>query len=359
MEDVKREPSKRLLHLDILRIMAIFFVAFNHTGNRGYTYFSQNRESILYFLYMAFSVLCKIAVPVFFMISGALLLHRQETLRQLFSKRVFRMVLVLIVASLPYYLWVKPTDAPGVLDFFSFIYSDCVASFIWYLYSYIGFLLLLPFLRSMVKNMEKKDFIYLFVGHIVLVGIIPCLEFCLSGGKVTLNDSFSSVIFVTQNIFFALMGYFIERVWNEQIGKKTVLCLISGSIVSIFATCAITHYQLISSVENTEQIERFFECFISIPAIAVFILIKSISRKIKGNRIQKILSVLGASVFGVYLIEKFVRVLTEKVYIVLSPIVGSFVASLGWCFATCCVALVIIVILKHIPFVKIVVNKFI
>ena len=60
---------KRLLHLDLLRIIAIFFVIFNHTGDRGYMLFTDNVGTALYFPYMAFSVLCKVAVPIFFMIS--------------------------------------------------------------------------------------------------------------------------------------------------------------------------------------------------------------------------------------------------------------------------------------------------
>lgn len=101
MSEVQIQDSSRvrLLHPDILRILAIYLVAFNHTGDRGYMLFANSAGSALYFPYMAFSVLCKIAVPIFFMISGALLLPKEESFKQLFQKRVLRMAVVLILNS--------------------------------------------------------------------------------------------------------------------------------------------------------------------------------------------------------------------------------------------------------------------
>ena len=208
--------------------------------------------------------------------------------------------------------------------------------------------------------MEKKDFIYLLAGHLVLVGVIPCLEFCLSGGTVTLNESFSSVIFVTQNVFFAIMGYYLEHVFDKKIDKKIIGGLLVGSAVAIAVTCAMTHYQTIRiAIDSPEQSERFFECFIAVPAITVFLLVKHVSLKINGSTVQKVLSILGSSVFGVYLIEKLARAVTEGVYGVLSPLLGSFVAAIAWCVTTCCLSFAVILGLKHIPFVKTLVNAFI
>jgi surface polysaccharide O-acyltransferase-like enzyme len=76
--------SNRLIHLDLLRLIAIFLVIFNHTGERGYILFISKMGSPISLLYMAASVFCKIAVPLFFMISGALLLKKEESLKQLF-----------------------------------------------------------------------------------------------------------------------------------------------------------------------------------------------------------------------------------------------------------------------------------
>ena len=70
------EKKDRLLHIEVLRVIAAFLVIFNHTGSLGFTLFQRYESStFLYWLYLFFSVLCKIGVPLFFMISGALLLR--------------------------------------------------------------------------------------------------------------------------------------------------------------------------------------------------------------------------------------------------------------------------------------------
>lgn len=362
MSDViNREPKGRLLHLDVLRIAAICLVVFNHTGDRGYMLFANEMDSALYFPHMMFSVFCKIAVPIFFMISGALLLPKEETLKQLFTKRVLRMATVLVVVSVPYYLWLHRSNGLGIADFFTYIYENCATTSLWYLYSYIGLLLLLPFLRSMVKSMKQKDFIYLLIGHVVLVGVLPCLEYCLWEGNAALNAAFSSVIFVSQNVFFALMGYFLEYVLDERCPKKKTLAFgIVLSVIAITVTCLITYLQAINVGEcSTEQQEAFFNSFICIPAMTVYWGIKHLPFRGDNPKRQRVLPILGASVFGVYLIEKIIRAMTRGIYLWLSPFVGSFAASLVWCLAVCGIGFAIIVPLKHIPVLKKLVNKFI
>ena len=358
---VKKKETARLVHLDILRILSIYLVAFNHTSEHGYMLFADRAESVLYFPYMAFSVLCKIAVPIFFMISGALLLPKQESFKQLLKKRILRMAVVLIIVSVPYYYLFLRSNGVSVSNFLTYIYGNNATTALWYLYSYIGLLLLLPFLRSMVKGMKQKDFIYLLIGYIVFVGVLPCLEYILWGGSVTLNESFSSVLFVTQNVFFALVGYYLEHVFEHKNNNKKIILLgIVLSIISIVVTCFITNYQMLrEGMCSPEQIESFFNCFICIPAITVYFWIKYASSKINSQRIQTAIAIFGSAVFGVYLIEKIVRLLTRTVYTSLVSFTGSFVASLVWCFATCCLAFLIIIPLKYIPGINKLVNKLI
>ena len=93
--------------------------------------------------------------------------------------------------------------------------------------------------------------------------------------------------------------------------------------------------------------------------MTVYFAVKSLCSSYRGQGAEKVMSVLGAAVFGVYLIEKIIRTLTDGVYTLLSPIIGSFAASLVWCLVVCCVSFAIIIPLKHIPGVKKLVNRLI
>lgn len=354
------QNKNRFVHLDLLRIIAIFFVIYNHTGSNGYMLFASCIGSPVSVFYLIFSILCKIAVPLFFLVSGALLLKKEETLKQLFFKRIFRMIIVLVLVSVPYYYWLHRDNGTGFLDFFRWIYTNSASSSLWYLYSYIALLLMLPFLRSMVKNMKQQDFVYLFIGNVIFVGVLPCLEYLLTNKTNMIHNSFTPIIFVTQSVFFVLMGYYFEHVYDiTKLKKKHLFFCVLSSVVAILLTCFITYYQTTIEICTPHQLERFFDCFICIPAFTVFILIKRLGISTKKKYVGHCISIAGSAVFGVYLIEKIIRSLLIKVYDILQPFVGSFFASLFWSFAVLVISLLIIVVLKRIPVIKKLVNKLI
>lgn len=361
MSDKYKKTESRLLHLDMLRVLAIFLVIFNHTGDRGYFLFADRMETALYFPYMLVSICCKVAVPIFFMISGALLLPKEEPLRVLFSRRILRMVTVLLVISVPYYYWLHRIEGLGISSFLIYIYANSASTSLWYLYSYLSLLLMLPFLRRMVKVMEKKDFLYLFSGYIVLTGVVPCLEYLLWKGQVNFHESFSPVLFSSQNIFYALMGYYLEHIADDKkLDKRGTALIILINVLVFCSTAFMTHYQTVAEGEcDATQLEQFFNCFICIPAMSIYCILKMKGQQIKNGKARKVLMVLGEAVFGVYLIEKFGRALTDPIYIVLCPYMGSFAASLIWCMTVLLVSLLIILALKRIPVLKNMVNKFI
>lgn len=360
LSNTLQNPSKRLVHLDLLRLIAIYLVIFNHTGDRGYFLFTNSGDSLLYFPYMMFSVFCKIAVPLFFMISGALLLPKKETLKQLYTKRVFKMLTVLLLVSIPYYLWLQRSNGLNPWSFVSFIYGESASTSLWYLYSYIGLLIVMPFLRSMVANMRYNDYLYLIVGHLIFTGFIPCLELLLWKEQTVIHESFDPAIMTCSPIVYAILGYFLEHVLDEaKYTKRNLAIGLFLGLVAVVLTTLVTYYQttVINVVGN--QYEKYFNCFIAIPALGIYYTIKYISRRIKSNKLINSISMLGASVFGVYLIEKIVRAITDIVYGILSPFVGSFIASLVWCSVVLAMSLVIITVVKRIPYVKDIVNKLI
>ena len=361
MKKLDSVSCEKKLHLELLRLISIYLVIFNHTGENGYMFFVSQIEKPVSYIYMTFSILCKIAVPIFFMISGALLLKKEETLKQLLINRVFRMLIVLFVASIPYYLWLHQSFGTRGIDFIIFIYSESATSSLWYLYSYIALLLLMPFLRNMVKNMKQIDYTYLFIGHIVFVGFLPCIEYLLWKGQITIHESLFPVIFTVQNIYFAVLGYYFEHVVVfEKYGKKIICFGLIASLISVILTCAITSYHMKNiNVTNFEEVERFFGCYIFIPAVTVYCIFKRIVTKIKSIHLSKILIFLGSGVFGVYLVEKIIRAFTSRIHEWLQTVIGIFPSTLIWCVLVLCLSLLVILPLKHLPIIKKIFCKFI
>ena len=95
----------RLVHLELIRIIAIILVVFNHTGTMGFLLYSVTDNPVTYPLYLFLSILSKIGVPLFFMVSGALLIARDESTRTLYCRRVVRIVFVILAFSLVQYFY--------------------------------------------------------------------------------------------------------------------------------------------------------------------------------------------------------------------------------------------------------------
>ena len=92
--------KEKRVYYEWIRLTACFFVIFNHL--KGYVLF-QNASGAKQLFYMVLSVITKINVPLFFMVSGALLLGKREDIFTVLKKRVSRICLVILLFSLGIY----------------------------------------------------------------------------------------------------------------------------------------------------------------------------------------------------------------------------------------------------------------
>lgn len=66
--------SKKKIHLEIIRVIALVCIMFNHTGDRGNSVYLYTDGKLTFMISLIGDILCKIGVPLFLMVSGALLL---------------------------------------------------------------------------------------------------------------------------------------------------------------------------------------------------------------------------------------------------------------------------------------------
>ena len=92
-----KPAKKKLLHIEFLRFLCIWLVMFTHSATEGFSIFIHRPESLFYPFYLAVPFWVKTAVPIFFMISGALLLGREEPISTIFKKRIWRFLQVIFV----------------------------------------------------------------------------------------------------------------------------------------------------------------------------------------------------------------------------------------------------------------------
>ena len=103
----------------------------------------------------------RFAVPVFIMMSGALLLSTKSDIFTFFKRRLLGVLLPFVSWSLIYevYLTYWGIKRDVLID----IYTDNVMYHFWYIYMILGVWCLYPILRKLVRILDDKDYIYMVI----------------------------------------------------------------------------------------------------------------------------------------------------------------------------------------------------
>ncbi len=301
-------PRKPKTYLDILKVLAIFLVLWNHTGS-GFELYNDVHDMPRHLVYLCCSILDKIAVPLFFMASGALLLGREESVHTILTRRVRRFALILLVVSAINYVYYYSGDRNySLYDFAVRLYTGEVVTPLWYLYSYLAFLLTLPFLRKLARTMREKDYFWLLALYLLTELIKVADYFWFRGAK---THSWDFALFTSQiYVLYTLFGFYIDRVMKkERMNLETVTVLIAASALAIGGSYMLTEWKMASAeVWTSETSQTFFSTFVAIPSITVFYIAKCLyTRRPITGRAAAIWSLLSTGTFGTYLFERYWR----------------------------------------------------
>lgn len=329
-------PKSPKTYLDVLKVLAIYLVLWNHTTT-GFDLYNRVLDMPQHLLYLCTSIVDKIAVPLFFMASGALLLGREESWRKILRYRVRRFALILLVVSAINYLqYFNDNSRFSFMDFLTRLYTGSIRTPLWYLYAYLAFLLMLPFLRKMARCMRRADYIWLVVFFIVTQLLSVADFFWFHGNNYHISDF---RFFTSQNyVVFALSGFYIERVMKkERMNLETLTVLIMLSVLAVGGTYILTERRMDwFGAWTSNDSQAFLNTFIAIPSITVFYAAKYwFTRRPASGRKAVIWSLLGTGTFGTYLFERFWRDNTEFVFDFCIKKLDSFTSSLVHILAAC------------------------
>lgn len=348
---------KRKVYFDLLRCIAIFMVLFNHSSKAGYMLFAEYPAgSVQHFLYLTNSILIKCGVPLFFMISGALLLNREEPL-VIVLKRFIKYLCVLIVASAVTYIWSGTMggyyEEISFRNFWKIFYTSRHATAYWYLYTYLMYILMLPVLRKIAKFMVKSEWILIVCIYVVLNTLV-FFDFVIWKGEYT-HNSYMTCFTMSEYVIYPLCGYYLEnRINIDKINKKHVFALVALSLCIITLNAFMTDYRcLIIGSWSEAYCQLFFERYILFVAATVFIITKYIMNKIVlPVTISRTVSLCGQCTFGIYLFERIWRHMTDFIYRSVSGVFTPLISCWIWILSACVLGGFVTMILKKIPIIK-------
>lgn len=305
----------RRLDLELMRVIACFFVIFNHTGENGFFRFSLcDSGSLRFWVYLAVSIFCKFSVPLFFMVSGALLLEREESLGRLWRHRIGKIALVLLAWSFFYYLdevWLgwrefRLGDFAG-----QFLWGNWNLSF-WYLYAYLAMLMTLPLLRKFAGSLTNREFVYLFSLAFVFSSLLPVLQYLLWQENHSFNSDFQLGWVCAQIFVCPLLGYFMrKRIPDFWSGRRLAL-LWAANLGGILVTAGLTVWKAsLTGMLDENHSQSFYNLFSVLNAASVFAACTYLAGR--GAALQRpllrrlcaLLQSMGSCTLGIYLLHLF------------------------------------------------------
>ena len=358
------EKKSKLVYIEILRIIAIAFVMLNHLP---FVSNYMEHEGLLHWTYLFSVIFSRMCIPVFFMLSGSLLLPRDESISVLLKKRILRFSILLVGMNLLTYIasaLIEYVHGNGlylsVWDFITRLFAGNVegAFSLWFLYAYLSLLFVLPVLRPAAKRFGWGEYIFFFVIHFILCSVLPVFNLVakIGGFKgIALSGHLNFPIAAINCFFYALTGYFIDKRLDIRKIKASTLWLM-GIITFIAVGISSVGLHFATDLEG-EYPEKYYMVSEYIGGIFVFILMKYLFTerfpKLSEGKIASAVCFVGSLTFGVYLLDPFLKMAIYPAYI---RFFGDY--AYGLLFCLCWVILSSVVcgavtfVLKKIPFIK-------
>lgn len=340
------EVRKRKTYLDILKILACIAVIVMHLC------VTKNGNLLNWSIFKIFNTVGNFAVPIFVMVSGALLLDKNKKIdyKDIYLKYIPRLLISLIIINVIIYL------TNNIIDHtFSFkgLFLSVVNVFLvktpvpyWYIFMLIGLYAITPMLKSWINNTEEKNIKYFLILFIVYKIIIHTFVSIPGLNIISKFSLFCSSIDIPISGYFGyyIFGYYLNQLDLSKI--KSCYSWLSLFSVTIITCCLELLFSLVFH-EYTNAYTIFSEVFsINIFLIATMLFIScKITFKSDNN---KIIKNIASKTYGIYLFHVLGIQLLGKIGIGSSNafihVIGS--ASIVFIFSYICTYLI-----QKIPYV--------
>lgn len=290
-------------------------------------------------------------VPVFVMISGALLLRpRDEDVRGFYRKRWARIGVPLLVWTAAYLLWQFWRDGLGFPDSLAQAASGSPSIHLYFLYVIAGLYVFTPFLRTVVAHTSRTG-LWWFAGAALSVGMVDQLSALVDGvGGVTAATRFLPFL------GYYLLGWLLAE--REQ-GPRDAL---HGSFALVLGTTGTVLGAWGAAATAGEwgtgaaYVYDFLSPTVIVASVGAFLLLRAWGTQVAGlgpeSRVNRSIAVLSGLSFGVYLVHVMVLYTLRDLGGTPDGLVGLTIAA-GYAVATTLISLVLVAVAQRIPLLRV------
>jgi surface polysaccharide O-acyltransferase-like enzyme len=247
------ERAVRLAWVDVIRAGGAFLVVLAHV-----VLYPSMRGAGSLWAQSAYYTATRVAVPLFFMASGFLLLGREEAYSDFFRKRALRVFIPFVLWSFVYIAWSGGFDGKSfslatIGEALLRILRGPRASHLWFFYVLISLYLFTPVLRIFTRNAQGRDLLYFCALWFLLDPALTLIRH-LTGIQVGFE-----FLFVTGYIGYYVLGYYLGHI---QEAKSLTIAAIA-IIVLTFAFVFVTVYL----GQQAPDYDQFYEGYLSVPVV--------------------------------------------------------------------------------------------
>lgn len=339
--NLSEKPSEKILYLEVIRIIAIFSVILLHCNSQFFTN-ANMFESKTWWLTNLINAISRFGVPLFFMISGYLLLSSKtaDHIELFYRKRFLKILPPFLIWSFIYYynnciIYHVPFR---ISNFLIRMGTQNVIYHFWYLYTILFFYLLTPFIKKIISQCNQKQ-LYLFLFIIILpTTICPFLN------RLLQNWCFYLPMVVDGYWGFFLLGYLLG---TYDLPKKYRKILYGAAVLCVLIAILDT-----ARTSSSAKIDIFYtggyQYHAFIISAAIFLFLKHTIPVVKNKLLSSTITTLGNLSFGLYLCHVL---LIEKLSIIL-PISKAYEQIILYAIITFVLGYVVLYFVSKIKFLN-------
>lgn len=294
--------NEKRVDFELIRSAAIAAVVFIHVASPIVNNYGES-STFSWFLISVMDALLRWCVPVFIMVSGALVLTKDESPERFYRKRLGRIGWPLVFWMVVYWLTAAVTVPPAktVQQMFQSIVFEQPFLHFYFLFIMLELALITPWLRRVVRSLTDRS-LALLTALFLYIGIAYLTK-----------TTFVLFLFIPY-IGYYLYGFYAKD--NSLQMRRTKII----AIATIFATAICTvwlRYLVIQrqlvlpGIVNSLDLLAYLSPAIVLISLLMFLLLKdpAIVRRVMKLVPQKKIIQLGEASFGIYLIHPILQLL--------------------------------------------------
>lgn len=292
--------------IENLRVLACIMVIVLHVSGpwlyklNGVNAFTWSSVALIH----SFTRFC---VPVFIMITGALLLKQNTSVLDFYKIRFSRILKPLLFWSIVYilvyvifdFILGKPSSVTKV---FTFAFDSLIhgsAYHLWYMYLLLALYIFIPFASKIIQKVHVKYLLLILISWFVMLSLTQYYES---------NQYLQAFRFYLGYFGYLILGYFLSNLkMSKQYGLSISIALIALGLAYTFVPAYNNYIHQYLNILNKSF--YYLNINVVVLSIGVFLLFKNI--EFKSNLVSKI----SKHSFGIYFIHLIFIMLLNKIFI--------------------------------------------